>query len=118
MTNLVTQLADSAKDFGVKAAYGDPVEVDGTTIVPVALVWYGFGGGSVDEATGDSKVANLKGVGSGGGGGGWSVPIGAYVGRGGDTQFEPNVIALLTAGVPFVIASGWALKKVIRALKH
>jgi uncharacterized spore protein YtfJ len=73
MTNLVAQLADSAKDFGVQAAYGDPIEVNGSTVIPVAIVWYGFGGGSIDEATGDSKVATMKGVGSGGGGGGYSV---------------------------------------------
>ncbi|WP_419819106.1 hypothetical protein [Glaciibacter flavus] len=118
MTNLVTQLADSAKDFGVQAAYGDPVELGGSTIIPVALVWYGFGGGSVDEATGDSKLATMKGIGSGGGGGGYSVPIGAYISRGGITRFDPNIIALLAVGIPFVASAGWALKKVIRALKH
>ncbi|MEJ3404509.1 hypothetical protein WDJ51_07175 [Rathayibacter sp. YIM 133350] len=118
MTNLVAQLADSAKDFGVQAAYGDPVDLGGSTIIPVALVWYGFGGGSVDDATGDSKLATLKGVGSGGGGGGYSVPIGAYISRGSDTRFEPNVIALLTVGIPFVWSVGWSLRKVIRALKH
>ena len=47
MTNLVAQLADSAKDFGVQAAYGDPIDVNGSTIIPVAIVWYGFGGGSI-----------------------------------------------------------------------
>ncbi|MEL4318110.1 hypothetical protein WJX64_03755 [Leifsonia sp. YIM 134122] len=118
MTNLVAQLADSAKDFGVQAAYGSPVELGSSTIVPVAIVWYGFGGGSIDEATGDSKVANLKGVGSGGGGGGYSIPIGAYISRGSTTRFEPNTIALLTVGVPFVAVTGWALRRIIRALKH
>ncbi|MET0726421.1 MAG: spore germination protein GerW family protein [Leifsonia sp.] len=118
MTNLVAQLADSAKDFGVQAAYGDPIEVNGTTIIPVALVWYGFGGGSIDEATGDSKVATMKGIGSGGGGGGYSIPIGAYISRGSRTQFEPNTIALLTVGIPFVATVGWALRRIIRVLKH
>lgn len=117
MTNLVAQLADSAKDFGVQAAYGDPIEVGGSTVIPVAVVWYGFGGGSIDEATGDSKVANLKGVGSGGGGGGYSIPIGAYISRAGRTRFEPNTIALLTVGVPFVATVGWALRRFIRAFR-
>ncbi|MFL6335530.1 MAG: GerW family sporulation protein [Pyrinomonadaceae bacterium] len=38
----VKSLTDS---FGVKAVYGEPVTIEGKTIVPVARVTYGFIGG-------------------------------------------------------------------------
>ena len=43
--------------------------------------------------------------------------FGAYIRRGDDLRFEPNVIALLAVGIPFVWAAGRALSRVIRALK-
>ncbi|TFD59993.1 hypothetical protein [Cryobacterium sp. Hh38] len=105
MTSLPEKLAETFRSAGVKSAYGDPVQIDGVTLVPVALAYYGFGGGDAGEA------------GSGGGGGGVSLPIGAYVKSGGTARFEPNVIALLAVGVPFLIVTGRALARVIRALK-
>ena len=107
MTSLPEKLAETFRSAGVKSAYGDPVQIDGATLVPVALVYYGFGGGDAGEAGG----------GSGGGGGGVSLPIGAYVKSGGTARFEPNVIALLAVGVPFLLIAGRALARVIRALK-
>jgi len=109
MTNLTEKLAENARSFGVTSAYGDPVEVDGTTIIPVALVWYGFGAG---EGTSEDEG------GSGGGGGGTSLPIGAYVKSGGTVRFDPNVISLLIVGIPFVWVTGRALARIIRVLKR
>jgi uncharacterized spore protein YtfJ len=111
MTNLTEKLADNARSFGVTSAYGDPVEVDGTTIIPVALVWYGFGAG---EGTSEDEA----GSGSGGGGGGTSMPIGAYVKSGDTVRFDPNVISLLIVGIPFVWVAGRAFARIIRALKR
>ncbi|WP_336650853.1 MULTISPECIES: spore germination protein GerW family protein [unclassified Leucobacter] len=112
MASLTQQLADTVTQVGVHSAYGEPIEVDGTTIIPVACTSYGFGGG---EGGGDLEDA--QGEGSGGGGGGMSVPVGAYVTRDGYTRFEPNVIALLAVSVPFVWVAGRALARIIRALK-
>jgi uncharacterized spore protein YtfJ len=108
MTSLPEKLAETFRSAGVKSAYGDPVQIDGVTLIPVALSYYGFGGGDAGEGGA---------VGSGGGGGGVSLPIGAYVKSGGTARFEPNVIALLAVGVPFLIVAGRALARVIRALK-
>ncbi|TFC53138.1 hypothetical protein E3T26_14200 [Cryobacterium sp. TMT1-21] len=109
MTSLPEKLAEISRSAGVKSAYGDPVQIDGVSMVPVALVYYGFGGGE-----GESED---KGSGTGGGGGGASLPIGAYVRSGGTLRFEPNVISLLAVGIPFVWVAGKALARVIRALK-
>ena len=105
MPNIALELGQQAADFGVKSAYGEQQDVDGVKLIPVAVTWSGFGGGS-DE------------VGNGGGaGGGYAIPVGAYVGRGGDLRFEPNPIALLAVAVPFLFVAGRAISRVIRVLK-
>ena len=124
MANLVDTLTDATKSIGVGASYGAPVEIDGATIVPVALVWAGFGGGN-GNSNGNASMPNdtakpLFGGEAGGegfGGGGLSVPIGAYVTTDGEAAFEPNLIALLAVSIPVIITTGWSLARIIRALK-
>lgn len=111
MANLTLELAELLQNFGVKSAYGTPVEIDGTTLVPVALTSYGFGGGEAETADDEDQ-------GSGGGGGGMSIPVGAYVTREGTTRFEPNTIALLAVGIPLMYVTGRALTRVVKAMKH
>ena len=108
MTNLALKLAENARSIGVKSVYGEPIELDGVTLVPVAIVKYGFGAGGDDEAA----------DGGGGVGVGVSMPIGAYISSGGTVRFEPNVISLLMVGIPFVWVAGKALARVTRALKR
>jgi uncharacterized spore protein YtfJ len=120
MANLVETLTDATKSIGVGAAYGAPVTVDGATIVPVALVWSGFGGGN---GTASSPGASQQKIGAGDaggegfGGGGVAIPIGAYVTTDGNAEFQPNVIALLAVSIPVIVTTGWALSKFVRALK-
>ncbi|MCD5346928.1 hypothetical protein PX701_15900 [Agromyces sp. H3Y2-19a] len=110
MADLVLELAETVAGVGVKTSYGEPVDLDGTKVVPVALGYYGFGAGSGSDSGGDQA--------GGGGGGGLSIPLGAYVGRGGDVRFEPNLIGLLLVATPLIWVTGKALRAVIRALKH
>lgn len=93
--------------------YGEAVDVDGQQLIPVALAWYGFGGGGAPEknSAADAEMG-------GGGGGGASIPIGAYIKRDGVLRFEPNVVSLLAVATPFVCVAGWALSRVVRALKR
>ena len=65
---------------GARAVYGDPVERDGITVIPVARSVWGFGGGSGE---GDGQT------GSGGGGGGAVKPIGYIEVRDGRAEFKP-----------------------------
>ena len=104
MPNLALELGKQSAAFGVKAAYGEPMDVDGVSVTPVALTWSGFGAGTSDE-------------GEGGGGGGASIPLGVYVRREEGLRFEPNLVCLLAVGIPFVWVAGRALARVIRALK-
>ncbi|GAA3626677.1 hypothetical protein GCM10022200_06290 [Microbacterium awajiense] len=105
MPNIALELGKQASTFGVTSAYGEQQDVDGVRLVPVAVTWSGFGGGEDDSGNG------------GGGGGGYAIPVGAYVRRGDDLRFEPNIVALLAVAIPFVWVAGRALSRVIRILK-
>ncbi|GAA2991250.1 hypothetical protein JOD63_001156 [Microbacterium terrae] len=105
MPNIALELGKQSASFGVTGAYGEQQDVDGIRIIPVALSGSGFGGGSDETGNG------------GGGGGGWSVPVGAYIRRGDDLRFEPNIVAFLAVAIPFVWVAGRALSRVIRVLK-
>jgi hypothetical protein len=104
MSSLPVRIADTLKQFGVQVAYGDEREVEGTTLVPVALVTFGFGGGGADED-------------GGGGGGGSVIPVGAYVGDSLGVRFQPNPVALAAVAIPLVWVSGKALARIVKALK-
>jgi uncharacterized spore protein YtfJ len=118
MTKLPLELADKFKAVGVTTVYGDPVDVDGEKLVPVALAWYGFGAGEAEgEGDASSVTVHGNGAGAGGGGGGFAMPIGAYIKTREGLRFEPNIVSLVAIGIPFVWAVGKALSLVIRALK-
>lgn len=105
MPNIALELGKQSASFGVHSAYGEQQDVDGIRLIPVAVTGSGFGGGADEAGNG------------GGGGGGWSVPIGAYIRRGDDLRFEPNIVSLLAVAIPFVWVAGRALSRVIRILK-
>lgn len=109
MTNITLKLAETISGSGIKSVYGEPIVLDGTTIVPVAAVQFGFGGGGVGEGGEDTP--------GGGGGGGMAVPFGAYVSDELGVRFRPNLITLLAVGIPFLWVAGHAWARVIRALK-
>jgi uncharacterized spore protein YtfJ len=91
-----------------KAVYADPVEHDGVTVIPVAKVRWGFGGGS-----GRKKGER----GSGGGGGMQATPLGYIEIKAGQTQFRPirdpmNLVPIAAVGS----LAGWILLRSIRKL--
>jgi uncharacterized spore protein YtfJ len=76
----------------VKTVYGEPMTVDGKTIIPVAKVSYGFGaGGGSGPAKGESSDSdtNAEGFGGGGGGGVEVTPLGVIEITPGETRFVP-----------------------------
>lgn len=62
---------------------GDPIKVDGITIIPVSKVSYGFAGGGSDLPVKSEKEA----FGGGTGGGMTLQPLGFLVVSGGDVRF-------------------------------
>jgi uncharacterized spore protein YtfJ len=95
---------------GVRAVFGEPVQQGGVTVIPVARVRWGFGGGGGrSEAAPDGPA-----LGSGGGGGVAADPIG-YVEIGSDgATFRP--IREPYPSPVFLVASGLTAAIVIRAL--
>jgi uncharacterized spore protein YtfJ len=90
----------------VKSVFGEPIRMDGKTVVPVAKILYGFGGGA---GTGKNAAhPDQQGEGGGGGGGARAFPAGALEITEHHTRFvpfiDPAVIgAAFTAGA--VLAS-------------
>ena len=97
---------------GVQAVFGEPVRHEGTTVIPVARVRWGFGGGGGRSAAAPSGPAS----GSGGGGGVAADPIG-YLEIGSDgATFRP--IRDPYPSPAFVVACALAATLVIRALRR
>jgi uncharacterized spore protein YtfJ len=85
----VMQKLDAAKDaMTVRRVFGDSYQVDGATVIPVAVVKGGGGGGG-----GEGRGPDQQGSGTGAGMGfGVNVrPLGVYVVKDGDVRWQPAV---------------------------
>lgn len=113
----------------VRAVFGDPIEKDGITVIPVARVRWGFGGGAgrgpiavgpgtpdvgTEGATQDLTIdEGISGSGTGGGGGVTADPIG-YIEIGPDgATFHPIASPMPSPG--FLLAAGAAGALILRA---
>ena len=118
MESPVESLTKSAPSWGAKMAYGETIDVGGRQVTPAALVIFGFGGGSGSgKLPQGGGLPQGEGEGSGGGGGGYVLPIGAYVNGPNGPKFQPNPVAMIMVSVPLVSAAGWALARIITAVK-
>jgi uncharacterized spore protein YtfJ len=111
----------------VRAVFGDPIERDGITVIPVAKVRWGFGGGAgrgpiamgpgiEGQAPEISLSEDIResGAGSGGGGGVTADPIG-YLEIGPDgANFRPITPVMPSPG--FLLAAGITAMLVLRGL--
>jgi uncharacterized spore protein YtfJ len=110
----------------VRAVFGDPIERAGITVIPVARIRWGFGGGAgrgpiaVGPGTGEAGSGEraiddgISGMGTGGGGGVTADPIGYLeIGPEGAT-FKPIVSPMPSPG--FLLAAGAAAALILRSL--
>lgn len=117
----VTLLERLAEKLGgsatVTAVYGEPVTGDGITVIPVAKVGFGFGGGAGRAAEGGE--GGKAGDGGGGGGGVEAKPLGYIEIRNGTATYRPirdtwgDIVLPLAA-----LLLGTALPKAVRALRR
>lgn len=111
LEHLADRLGGSAS---VTAVYGEPVTTDGVTVIPVAKVSFGFGGGA-------GRAVEGGGAGDGGAGAGGveAKPLGYIEIRDGGATYKPiretwgdvvlPLVALLAgAAVPTAV---WALRR-------
>ena len=106
MSATFSSLVETFKNVGVSKAYGEPIQVGGEEVIPVALVSFGFGGGG---EPGEGA--------SGGGGGGFVLPLGVYRKVEGHAVFRPNTVVTLVCLVPVIATLGAAVRGAIRAVK-
>ncbi|GAA2144849.1 MULTISPECIES: hypothetical protein [Arthrobacter] len=112
MSESFSSLVDAFKNVGVSRAYGPAATVAGEELIPVALVSFGFGGGSAPE---DGQPGS---GGSGGGGGGFVLPLGVYAkGPSGRVMFRPNTVVALVALAPLVCAVGVTIRGILRTVR-
>jgi uncharacterized spore protein YtfJ len=94
---------------GGKLVFGEPVEKDGTVVIPAAKVRSGGGMGRGDDAA--------KGSGSGGGYGLTARPAGAFVISGGKVAWRPavDVNMIVAGGQLTALLAGLAIARALRA---
>ncbi len=104
--NVTEMLSDARDAMTVKRVYGDPIEREGLTIVPAADVRGGGGGGSDSEN-------------NGGGGFGLSArPVGVYIVKDGQVEWQPAVDAsrLAIMGMATAIVALLVLRSIVKAI--
>lgn len=102
--DIAAKLADRVGNrAGVKAIFGEPVERDDVTVIPVGRTRWGFGGGGGKGGHADEE-------GSGGGGGVVAVPVGYIEISGGAARFRriglpvsPGTLIAAVAGLYLVM---------------
>ena len=103
-----TVLGNLVERAGVKSVYGEPVTAGDVTVVPVARVAYGFGGGQGTGHVRDER--GPLGEGSGGGGGFVGKPVGYIEITPSQTRFVPiNDRKRLAAAVALGVVMGLVL---------
>jgi uncharacterized spore protein YtfJ len=101
----------------VSAVFGEPVTREGITIIPVAKVAFGFGGG-VGRGLRQSDVAqNDVAQGGGGGGGASAAPAGYIEITDGNAVFKPIRDPLVDIAIPLAtLVTGLAARQMARRL--
>jgi uncharacterized spore protein YtfJ len=110
----IFDLLNQARDaIGVRRVFGEPIEVDGTTLVPAAWVAGGMGGGGGVVGPDDRHDASH---GGGMGLGLYARPAGAFVIRDGAVEWKPaiDVTQLVVAGISGFVAITWLVTRTIR----
>ncbi len=117
--SFLTRLIDKVTlGANARMIYGEPVERDGVTVIPVGKLRWGLGGG---EGSGSEKDSSGSG---GGGGGGITVsPVGFIEIKDGTTRFKPIFDPALI--VQIITVSAFALfllqrgaRAIIREARH
>jgi len=89
-TNLLQKIGETLGSTAtVRSVFGEPIHGNGKTVVPVAKVAYGFGGGFGSGK--DSVHPDRSGEGGGGGGGVRAFPAGALEITDSGARFVPFI---------------------------
>jgi uncharacterized spore protein YtfJ len=105
---LKTSLGEIERVLTTKTVVGEPMTVDGTTLIPLISIGFGFGAGG---GSGKAKPDSGEGLGAGTGGGGGIKPVAMVVVSKGEVKVEP----IRGAAAGFLDKIGGALGKAVEA---
>ncbi len=110
INKLVDTLAELQERANVNACFGEPVVVEGRTVIPVASVGYGFGMGMGEGTAVEDGEDTEESTGSGGGGGGGmgARPLAAIEVTSEDVRVEP-IMDEQKIALAGILLSGWAI---------
>ncbi len=111
LDRIANRLGDNAR---AEVVFGDPVSQDGLTVIPVAKVRWGFGGGA-GVGSDDGKDGEDYGEGGGGGGAVSETPVGFIDINNGRAEFRP--IRDIVGMWPLLVGGSIAFWISLRALR-
>jgi uncharacterized spore protein YtfJ len=114
---LLDALASMREKANVNACFGEPVTVEGRTVIPVARIGYGFGIGVGQGPTGETEEGTVERMGTSGGGGGGitASPLGVIEVTSKGTRIEP-VVNKQRVAIASMLVAAWSTFWVARAL--
>ena len=84
---LKTTLTEVERLLSSRTVVGEPITIEGNTIIPLLAIGFGFGGGG--GAGKDQKVTSVEGSGAGTGGGGGVKPVAVIIVNKDGVRVEP-----------------------------
>lgn len=111
---LKTTLGEIERVLNTKSVVGEPIKVDGNTLIPLVSIGFGFGAGGGSGK--DPKNSQSEGSGEGSGGGGGVKPVAVVLITKDGVRVEP----VRTAAANVVEKLGEAVGKIVekRAQQH
>lgn len=113
-SNILERLASSiSNSVRVTTIFGEPVEKDGVTVIPVARARWGFGGGNGPAG---NYAENQAGEGTGGGAGVMVSPVGYVEVQDGRARFRPIYDPAMVTQI--IVASGIVAVLILGAVRR
>lgn len=84
---LKSTLAEVERLLSSRTVVGDPITVEGYTVIPLVAVGFGFGAGGGSGK--DPKTVSMEGLGAGSGGGGGVKPVAVIIAGKEGVRVEP-----------------------------
>jgi uncharacterized spore protein YtfJ len=102
-------LTGAQEAMTARRVFGDPLQVNGVTVLPVAVVGGGGGGGGVKNNEGGDVGFGLS-----------ARPAGVFVVRNGDVVWRPavDVTRIVLGGQIVAVVAMWTMRPLIRWLAH
>jgi uncharacterized spore protein YtfJ len=110
---ILQSLKESILTANDKAVYSEPIAAQGKTVIPVAKLIYGFGGGAGTGGVGNSGT---RGEGGGGGGVARAIPVGVVEVSDQQTRFVPisdrkKLAGAVAMGIGLGMWLGWRRRR-------